>query len=404
MSEFSSNVHGEHNGNFADVRSASSEAGINLDANANAPITSAVERAVLQALRTGTNPSSNHAGGATSRAVIEHARDSVAALCDGLLEDGVVFTSGCTEANNCIIASARATGAAIITSVVEHPSILEPVRHVQAQGGRVVYLDVDAHGCVDLVGLEKALGSLRGPIILTIQTANSETGVIQPIELMSDLVSQRNDVLFHTDGAQSFGKLRTAVNSGSGPHVISVSGHKLHGPMGVGALLIADGEDRVFPLLRGGEQEGGMRAGTQPLPLIAGFGAACDERAANFDQHLSRMREMRERFERGILDTIGNVSINAASVDRLPNTSSMTFDGVDGMALQAHLDAAGIMASQGSACSSMKPTPSHVLMAMGLSEDRAFSTIRFSVSPQNTPEEIDAAIKAVGMAHRKLSK
>lgn len=256
MSGFSSNVHGQHIGNFADARSVSSEAGINLDANANAPITLAVERAVLQALRTGTNPSSNHAGGATSRATIERARDSIAALCDGLLEDGVVFTSGCTEANNCIIASAMATGAAIITSVVEHPSILEPVRHVQAQGGRVVYLDVDADGCVDLVGLEKALGSLRGPIILTIQSANSETGVIQPIELISNLVSKRNDVLFHTDGAQSFGKLRTAVNSGSGPHVISVSGHKLHGPMGVRQLLtlsvnilLGDSKNANKPLL-----------------------------------------------------------------------------------------------------------------------------------------------------------
>ena len=334
---------------------------------------------------------------------MERARDAVASLCNGLFEDGVVFTSGCTEANNTVLNAVRTMGATLITSTVEHPSILEPSKALEADGFRVIRLPVDEHGIVAIEALELHLRDPSGPVILSIQSANSETGVIQPIDKIAKLVSGRADILLHTDAAQSFGKLPIKVDPLGGPHVVSVSAHKLHGPMGVGAILLADGEKRVPSLLRGGEQEGRRRAGTQALPLIAGMGAACTERLAKLPEHIEYMRVLRDQLERGIIEAVPDAIVNAASAPRLPNTSSIRFPGMDGMALVAHLDAAGVLVSQGSACSSMKPTPSHVLIAMGLSEADAFSTIRFSVSPSNTPDEIDIAIRAVVQAHEELS-
>lgn len=368
---------------------------INLDANANAPITHDVERAVVDALRTGANPSSDHAAGAAARRILVQARDAVLSLVEGAFEDGVIFTSGCTEANNMALNAARATGAALVTTVVEHPSVLAPAEALQADGRRVYRLAVSREGLISVEELERLLSTINGPVVLSIQTANSETGVIQPIDDIAAVAGTRPDTLFHTDAAQAMGKLPIKLDPGNGPHAISISGHKLHGPMGVGALLVADGEMRIPPFIRGGDQEGGRRAGTQPLSMIAGMGAACSLRAGNFQSDLARMASLRDRLERGITESLQNARVNGAGAPRLPNTSSIRFDGIDGMALVAALDSKGVLVSQGSACSSMRPAPSHVLTAMGLTESEAFSTVRFSVSPLNSPEEIDAAVRIV---------
>ncbi len=370
---------------------------INLDANANTLATPAVIEAVLAALNGPTNASSAHTGGESARTILAQARDAVATLAPGVDEDGIIFTSGCTEANNMVLNAVRTHGAALITTSVEHPSILAPARALQADGFAVHFLPVDENGLVDLSKLEGLLDEVSGPVLISVQAANSETGVIQPIGAIRRMIAGRTNALFHSDAAQAFGKVAIEVGA-SGPHVMTLSGHKLHAPMGVGALLLAPGEERVGPWLLGGDQQDGRRSGTEPLALIAGLGAACAARFSHWDEDLRLMRVLRDRLEAKILETVAGAQVNGVGAQRLPNTSSIIFPGRDAMALAARLDAEGVLVSQGSACSSMRPTPSHVLLAMGLVEDDAFSTIRFSISPLNTPDEIDEAVEIVGRA------
>ncbi|WP_213981042.1 cysteine desulfurase family protein [Sphingomonas sp. dw_22] len=367
---------------------------VNLDANANTAATAAVVEAVTAALRDAANPSSTHEGGAVARTILANARDAVSSLIHGASEEMVVFTSGCTEANNTVLNAAITMGAALVTTEVEHPSVLSAARALSHQGVDVRLIGVDANGILDLDRLEQVLRDVDGSILLSVQSANSETGIIQPISQIAALLKGRSDVLFHSDAAQAFGKIPMRVGSGA-PDVVSISGHKLHAPMGVGAIVTAPGEDRIAPLLHGGDQQGGRRAGTEPVALIAGLSAACSARASTMLADVDRMRRLRDRLERSLVEYIPTARVNGAAADRLPNTSSVTFAGVDGMALVAQLDAEGIMVSQGSACSSMRPTPSHVLIAMGTTEADAFSTIRFAVSPLNTVDEVDAAVAAV---------
>ena len=376
---------------------------INLDANANASPSTVVIEAILAALHDVGNPSSAHAAGQDARITLENARDAVASLCDGMLPEDVIFTSGCTEANNVIVASARMTNATLITSSVEHASIARAAEALAASGGKVVMLPVAGSGLVDLRALREALRSAEGPVFLSVQTANSETGVIQPIETIAALAAEHPNVLFHSDAAQGFGKRILPVGQHRGPHVISVSGHKMHAPMGVGALLLREGEDRIRPLMLGGDQERGLRAGTQPLALIAGFAAACTERYLKLEEHVTRMRSLRDRLEAGIRTAIPSVTVNGGEAPRLPNTSNIRFPGKDAMALIAQLDAEGVLASQGSACHSQRPEPSPVLIAMGLSEEEAFASVRFSVSPLNTEDEIDSAVEVIVSACDKLA-
>lgn len=376
---------------------------INLDANANTAVTAVVFDAVTAALHSAGNPSSAHEGGAFARAVLASARDSVSSLVHGSSDENVVFTSGCTEANNTILNSAIAIGATLVTTEVEHPSVLAAALALSGQGIGVSLIGVDAEGVIRFSDLEAALKSIEGPVVLSIQSANSETGVIQPLAAIAELLEGRDDVLFHSDAAQAFGKIPVCVGRGA-PDAISISGHKLHAPMGIGAVITSEGEDRITPLIRGGDQQRGRRAGTEPVALIAGLSAACSARASGFLADVNRMRMLRDRLERQLCEQLPIARVNGAKAERLPNTSSITFGGIDGMALTAQLDAEGIMVSQGSACSSMRPTPSHVLVAMGMTETEAFSTIRFAVSPLNTVEEIDTAVATVARLTHTMSK
>ncbi len=367
---------------------------INLDANANTAVTPVVADAVMAAMMAAGNPSSTHDGGAVARRILTEARDAVSALVHGTTDETVVFTSGCTEANNTVLATAVDMGATIITSAVEHPSVLAAALAATRAGVSVRKIGVDADGIIDLPALASAMADIAGPLVVSVQSANSETGVVQPIARIAALAQGRADTLFHSDAAQAFGKMPVRVGTGA-PDVVTISGHKLHAPMGVGAIVTAQDEGRVAPLMHGGDQQLGRRAGTEPVALIAGLAAACSARTSAMLAEIGQMRTLRDRLERSFLEQIPGVRVNGAAVDRLPNTSSVTFPGLDGMALVARLDAEGIMVSQGSACSSMRPTPSHVLIAMGLSEGKAFSTIRFAVSPLNTADEIDVAVATV---------
>lgn len=376
---------------------------VNLDANANATPTRAVIAAVVEAMSEGAgNPSSGHLAGDLARSIVERARDSVASLLDGVIEEGVTFTSGCTEANNTVLRGlATFPRYVLITSVVEHASVLKVAELLGMQGADVHRVKVDSTGVLDLAQLEALLSHAGEGCLLSVQVANSETGVIQPIEAIAEL-AQRYGAVFHADAAQSFGKLRTNLACGRGPDVITVSGHKLHAPAGVGAIIARSPSLPLRPLVVGGDQEHGRRAGTQSVPLLAGFAAACKERALAFSENVERMRRLRDRLERGILDALPSTRVNGGAALRLPNSSNLLFRGVDGMALVANLDAQGVLASQGSACSNRRPEPSHVLTAMGLSKADAFSSVRFSVSPLNTEEEIDRAVQIIVTAASQL--
>lgn len=375
---------------------------INLDANANAAPTPAVISAVVEAMQSGANPSSAHGAGEVARTMLERARDAVVALSEGVYPENVIFTSGCTEANNLIVASHARRGGVLITTAVEHPSLLRPAEAISEAGLEVRVLPVDQDGLIDLEMLAHWLEEITGPVTVSVQTANSETGVIQPIAAIASLISGFDAALFHSDAAQSFGKLLTVVGRGLGPDAVSISGHKLHAPMGVGALLVHSEETRLKPQLLGGEQEQGLRAGTQALPMIAGLAAACAERANNLARDTQRMALLRDRLEAGVLAALPRAVVNGGCAPRLPNVTNLRFPGVDAMSIVANLDAEGVLASQGSACSSRRPEPSHVLTAMGLSEDQAFSCVRFSVSPLNTEAEIDTAIAAIAKVYQRL--
>ena len=367
---------------------------INLDAAANTVPTEEVIDAVVAAMRSGAaNPASAHELGDRARIVLTRARDSVLSLLHGAMDDGVTFTSGCTEANNTVFAGIAAT--TIITSTVEHPSVLRSAERAASSGKTVLFAPVDRNGVVDLDKLGAIVASVQGPLLVSIQFANSETGVIQPIAAIAALLATRPRTTFHSDAAQAFGKLPIDLSSGVGPDVITVSGHKLHAPMGVGAIVAAERGIPLAALLVGGDQEGSLRAGTEAVPLIAGLGAACDARADTMDDCVLRMSQLRNRLEAGLRETLPYVRLLGDAADRLPNISSVRFPGVDGMSLIAQLDSRGVAASQASACSSRRPEPSHVLMAMGMSENDAFETVRFSISTLNTNDEIDEATSII---------
>lgn len=352
---------------------------INLDAAANTIPTEDVINAVVTAMRDGAaNPASAHELGDRARAILARARDAVISLLDGALDDGVIFTSGCTEANNTVFAGISAD--TIITSTVEHPSVLRSVERAASSGKTVLFVPVDRGGLVDLEKLGAMVGLAQGPLLVSIQFANSETGVIQPIAAIAGMLASRSQTTFHSDAAQAFGKMPIDLSPGFGPDVITVSGHKLHAPMGVGAIVAAERGVLLTPLLVGGDQESALRAGTEAVPLIAGFGAACEVRADTIDECMLRMSHLRDRLEARLRDALPDVIFLDGLAARLPNISSVRFPGVDGMSLIAQLDSRGVAASQGSACSSRRPEPSHVLMAMGVSENDAFETVRFSIS------------------------
>ncbi|MCY3759702.1 MAG: cysteine desulfurase family protein, partial [Gemmatimonadetes bacterium] len=349
-----------------------------------------VRAAVLNAMGEAFgNPSSSHAAGDRSREQLSDARSSLASLL-GCEPTSVVFTSGATEANNTLIRSFSGPGKRIVSTAVEHSSVLAALERAEGEGTKVVLLPVGRSGLVDPEDLREAIAGETA--LVSIQWVNSETGVVQPVEDFGRICSEAG-VPFHTDAAQAIGKL--PVNLRELPvDFASIAGHKFHSPPGTGVLYLRGSGD-LRGLLDGGDQESGLRAGTENVPGIAGMGCAAGIRAGSLLETITRLDKLRDLFESEVMDRCAGVSLNGGRATRVCNTTNLLLDGVDGQALVARLDQRGIRCSQSSACTNHRPEPSHVLRAMGLSEEEAYASVRFSLSVLNSEEEVVAAATAV---------
>lgn len=359
---------------------------IYLDNNATTRALPEVSEAVAAALEDGFgNPSSAHSVGERARLALAAARASVAELI-GAVPELVYFTSGATEANNLVLRSViRETrdDPVLVTTSIEHASVRECAQALRDSGVNVVQLNPTSEGCIDPDSVCAAIAQRR-PALVSIQWVNNETGVIQPIEQIA-AICRDFGVPLHTDAAQAVGKL--PVNCTELPiDYLTFAPHKFHGPPGVG-VLYARQPRTLRPVLYGGEQEGGLRPGTENLPGIVGAGVAARLRHERLVWLAPRLAQMRDEFEALIMDCVPELTIHGRAVRRVCNTSSVRFGTLDGQALMVRLDAVNVQCSQGSACSSAHPEPSHVLRAMGLSEAHAYASLRFSFGEFNTEED-----------------
>ena len=372
---------------------------IYLDYNATTPIDPEVVEAMKPYLDEHFgNPSSAHWYGVQTRAAVEEARKQVAVLL-GCEPGEVVFTSGGTESNNYAImgaALAKSTeGRHIITSIIEHPAVTEVCRQLESNGFDVTYLPVDEFGTVEPGDVEKAITSET--ILVTIMHANNEVGTIQSISEIATITS-RHRIVMHTDAAQSTGKIPTRVDE-LGVSLLSLAGHKLYAPKGVGALFVRRGI-HLQKLMHGADHEMNRRAGTENVLEIVGLGKACEIAERDLKQHSDHMRTMRDKLERGLLNKSLNTKINGHPVERLPNTLSVSFRGLEADVLLSELEE--VAASAGAACHSDSVDVSSVLTAMEVPPEYAMGTIRFSVGRNTTPEEIDITVQKISAVVRRM--
>jgi cysteine desulfurase len=340
------------------------------------------------------NASSIHSHGQETRAGVESARESVAALLACRASE-IVFTSGGTEADNLAIAGLVASGDHVITSSVEHHAVLHACKHLEEIGCEVTILPVDGLGLVDPADVRRALRP--NTRLISIMMANNETGVLEPLEAIGEEIgtlAAEAGVYFHTDAVQAAGKVPIDVER-IGCHALSISGHKLHAPQGVGALYIKKGT-RIQPLFYGGRHERSRRAGTENVPGIVGLGKAAQIAKEAFDRgDDKKMAALRDRLQQGILAQVDEAVANGDGATRVPNTTNIRFDHIEGESLVIALDLKGLAVSTGAACSSGAIEPSHVLIAMGLNKDQARASIRFSLGKQTTEEDIDFTLALV---------
>jgi cysteine desulfurase len=345
------------------------------------------------------NPSSAYWFGHQLSTQLDEARNRVAALLNAEPRE-LVFTSGGTESNNAAIQSAacfRPEKRHVITTAVEHPSVLRFCQVLRRQGCETTFLPVDAHGNLDIKDLERALRP--DTALVSVMYANNETGVLFPIEEISALCRDK-DVLFHTDAVQAAGKLPLDVKQ-LGVDFLSLSAHKLHAPKGIGVLYIKRGVG-FHPYIVGGSQERGRRGGTENVANIAAFGRAAELALNGLTEEVLRMKGLRDRLEKGILAKVPGCSLNGVLDSRLPNTTNITFDGVEAEGILMLLDQAGICASSGSACATGSLEPSHVLVAMGRSAASARSSVRFSLGRYNTEAEVGQVLEKLPPIVAKL--
>ena len=336
------------------------------------------------------NASSIHHHGQETRAAVEDARESVAALL-GCRASEIVFTSGGTEADNLAIAGLVNAGDHVITTGIEHHAVLLACRHLEEVGCEVTVLPVDGRSLVDPADVRRALRP--NTKLISVMMANNETGALQPVEEIGTIAAEAG-VYFHTDAVQACGKVPIDVNR-IGCHALTISGHKINAPQGIGALYVKKGT-RIQPLFYGGRHERSRRAGTENVPGIVGLGKAAKLAKESFDRgDEKKMAAMRDRLQHGILAQVEEAGINGEGAPRVPNTTNIHFDHIDGEALVIALDLKGLAVSTGAACSSGAIEPSHVLVAMGLRPDQARASIRFSLGKQTVAEDIDLALALV---------
>ena len=374
---------------------------IYLDNNA----TTAVEPAVLEAMlpyfsSDFGNASSIHTFGQRARAAVETARDQLAALLNARSQE-IVFTSGGTESDNHaifgIVAASTAPTKHVLTSTIEHEAVLNACQALEKQGVAVTYLPVSREGLIDLNELRKAIRP--DTVLITIMHANNELGTVQTLSEIGRIAAEV-DVYLHTDAVQSIGKIPVDVKALQ-LDLLSLSGHKIYAPKGIGALFIKGGT-RLRQFLFGGHHQRGFRPGTENVPGIIGLGKAAELARLSLERDASRIAALRDRLEDGLLARIPDSRANASAAPRTPNTSNLTFPGIEGEALVISLDLKGLACSTGAACSSGAVEPSHVLTAIGLPAAEARASIRFSLGRHTTDAEIDAALEIAPAALAQL--
>lgn len=366
-----------------------------LDNNSTTPVDPRVFEAMVPYFTDvcGNPSNQHHSAGSRAARAVEKARSQVAAAI-GAEPESIVFTGGATESNNlAILGACRAhpTTGHIVTSAIEHKAVLEPCRHLEASGWRVTYLRPDSHGTIDWRVVEDAI--VPETVLVSIMAANNEVGTIQPVNEIGD-VCDRHGVLFHCDAAQCLGRMPISVSQWN-VDLLSMSAHKAYGPKGVGALFVRNKQKRrvLAPLCYGGGQESGIRPGTLAVPNIVGFGAACELTSANLGEEPNRLRMLRQALLDELKKTCPELVVHGHPTDCLPGLLSVGFPGLDGDAFLFALRDLAI--SQGAACTSGSPEPSHVLTALGVGYELSRSSFRFGIGRFTTPDEIERAAAEV---------
>ena len=362
---------------------------IYLDNNATTRPAPEVVAAVSEALHnTWGNPSSQHVPGRAAARAVEVARNRLASLV-GAPGDRIVFSSGATEANEGVLRHYLSAGYSLIVSETEHPALTGVCRLLAPN--RIRTVPVDRTGQWDPVRLDEFLAA--SPALVAVAWSNGETGVLQDIAAIRDC-STRHGAPVLVDASQAVGRIPIDLGTLGVPY-LTLSGHKFHAPKGIGALIQMDADANSVVLQVGGEQEGGRRGGTENVPGIVGLGVACDLRCRCLAEAIAHLARLRDRFEEMLTQRLPDIWINGAQAPRVPNTSNVTFPGVDGMALVARLENRGIICSQVSACSSGSPQPSSTLTAMGLTSEEAFASVRFAFAVDNAEPEVEIVVQAL---------
>jgi len=374
---------------------------IYMDHSATTPVAPEVLEAMLPyfSLRFG-NASSLHSFGLEAREALEASREKVAGML-GARPEEIVFTSGGTESDNLALKGIarrnRELGRHIITTSIEHPAVLEVCRRLQTEGFEVTYLPVTKEGMVDIALLEGAIR--RDTILISVMHANNEVGTIQPLEEIGRLAGER-DIYFHTDAVQTAGKITTDVDA-LGVDLLSLSAHKLYGPKGVGALYVRKGTT-LQSILQGGGHERSLRSGTENIPGIVGLGRAADLARDIMASEAERLTRLRDKLAKMVLENVLDSWINGSMKRRLPGSLNFGFKYVEGESLLLFLDSIGIVVSTGSACSSHKLEPSHVLLALGLQPEECHGSLRITMGRSNTEEEAEYVAQGIAKAVQRF--
>jgi cysteine desulfurase len=365
---------------------------IYMDHNAGKPVNPRVTEAMLPYMSTYYgNPSSLYTFSQESRNAFEEARAKIAELINAEKKDSIIFTSGATESNNLALKGLanryKDRGTRILTSAVEHMSVLNPCKYLTTKGFETIFLPVDQYGFLNLESLEKELTDKT--VLVTIVYANGEIGTIEPIKEISQIVHRKNAYL-HVDATAANGQVPIDVRN-EGIDLLTLSSNDMYGPKGVGALYIKEGT-RLEPLLHGGGQERGLRSGTENIPGIVGFGKAAEIAQKEMHSESERLTKLRDRLIKGLLEPIPHSYLNGHPTKRLPNNVSVRYSFIEGESMLLSLDLMGVAASSGSACTAKTLEPSHVLLATRIKHEEAHGSLMFSLGKQNTEEEADYVV------------
>jgi cysteine desulfurase len=377
---------------------------IYMDHTAGKPVDPRVAEAMLPYLSAFYgNPSSIHSLGQEAKQAMENARAKVAALVNAERKESIIFTSGATESNNMAIKGfayrRKDRGTHVITSSIEHMSVMNPVKFLSTRGFKATFLPVDEYGFVSWELLEKEI--TPETILVSIMYANGEIGTIQPIKEISQIVHAKKTVL-HVDATAAVGQVPIDVQT-EDIDLLTISSNDIYGPKGIGALYVKQGV-RVEPIIHGGGQEQGLRSGTENLPSIVGFGKAAEIAKAEISTESERLVRLRDRFIKGLAGTVPYSFLNGHPAKRLPNNVAVRYSFIEGESMLLSLDMLGVAASSGSACTAKTLEPSHVLIAIGLKHEEAHGSLLFTLGKQNTEEEVDYVIRVMPDIVKRLRK